>query len=121
VTAFLERALTWFESHGTYAKRVMTDNAFSYGHNRSLPELLAAREIKHLRTQAYRPQTNGKVERFRQIMAREWADGMSYRSSRHRDRALPHWLERHNTRRPHSGIGNRPPVSRVHDLCEQDS
>jgi transposase InsO family protein len=54
-------------------------------------------------------------------MGREWAYGLSYRSHRHRNKALPHWLEHYNTRRPHSGIGNRPPVSRVHNLCGQDS
>ncbi len=121
VTAFVERALDWFGAHGVHAKRLMTDNAFSYVKNRSLRELLAAREIKHLRTQAYRPQTNGKVERFHQTMAREWAYGLSYRSSRHRAQALPHWLEHYNQRRPHSGIGNRPPISRVHNLRGQDT
>jgi len=120
VTAFTQRALAWFESNGIHAKRLMTDNAFTYVHNRSLRELLAAHEIKHLRTKAYRPQTNGKVERFHQTMAREWAYGLSYRSSQHRQKALPHWLEHYNTRRPHSGIGNRPPSSRVHNLRGQD-
>jgi transposase InsO family protein len=121
VTAFVERSLGWFEAHGIHAKRLMTDNAFAYVKNRSLRELLAAREIKHLRTQAYRPQTNGKVERFHQTMAREWAYGTPYRSSHHREQALPHWLEHYNQRRPHSGIGNRPPISRVHNLRGQDS
>jgi transposase InsO family protein len=121
VTAFVERALAWFEQHGIHTKRLMTDNGWSYTHNSSLREHLHAREIKHLRTQAYRPQTNGKVERFHQTMAREWAYGLSYRSSRHRDQALPHWLEHYNQHRPHSGIGNRPPISRVHNLRRQDS
>ena len=121
ITAFVKRALAWFDHHGVEAKRLMTDNAWSYTHNRSLRELLAGREIKHITTQPYRPQTNGKVERFHQTMGREWAYGLSYRSHRHRNKALPHWLEHYNTRRPHSGIGNRPPVSRVHNLCGQDS
>ena len=120
VTEFVTRALDWFQGHGINARRLMSDNAWSYTRNRALRELLDARQIKHLRTQPYRPQTNGKVERFHQTMAREWAYGMSYRSHHHRDRALPHWLEHYNTRRPHSGIGNRPPVSRVHNLCGQD-
>src|SRR6478672_3744083 len=85
VTAFVTRALDWFQDRGIHAKRLMTDNAFSYVRNRSLRELLATRQIKHLRTQAYRPQTNGKVERFHQTMGREWAYGMSYRSSHHRE------------------------------------
>ena len=99
----------------------MTDNGWSYIRNRSLRELLAAREIKHLCTQAYRPQTNAKVQRFHQTMAREWAYGMAYRSSHHRDQALPHWLEHYNHRRPHSAIGNRPPISRAHNLRRQDT
>jgi transposase InsO family protein len=121
ITAFLERALAWFDHHGIEAKRLMTDNAWGYARNRSLRELLATREIKHIRTQPYRPQTNGKVERVHQTMGREWAYGMTYRSHRHRNTALPHWLEHYNTRRPHSGIGNRPPLSRVHNLRGQDT
>jgi transposase InsO family protein len=121
VTAFVARALEWFAARGIHAQRLMTDNAFAYINNRSLRELLAAHQIKHLRTQAYRPQTNGKVERFHQTMAREWAYGMTYRTSHHRHQALPHWLEHYNQRRPHSGIGNRPPNSRVHNLRGQDS
>jgi transposase InsO family protein len=117
VTAFVIRALDWFEAHGVITKRLMSDNAWSYTQNRSLRELLAARQVKHLRTKPYRPQTNGKVERFHQTMAREWAYGLRYRSHRHRNEALPHWLEHYNERRPHSGIGDRPPISRVHNLC----
>ena len=121
VTDFVARALEWFETQGITAKRLMSDNAWSYTHNRSLRELLTVREIKHLRTKPYRPQTNGKVERFHQTMRREWAYGLSYRSHHHRNRALPHWLEHYNTRRPHSGIGNQPPINRVHNLRGQDS
>jgi hypothetical protein len=114
-------AVAWFEARGVVARRLMTDNAFTYVHNRSLRELLAARQIKHLRTEPYRPQTNGKVERFHQTMGREWAYGLAYRSHRHRNRALPHWLEHYNERRPHSSLGGRPPTSRVHNLRGQDS
>jgi transposase InsO family protein len=116
VTAFVERALAFFAEHGIVAKRLMTDNGFSYVKNRSLRELLARREIRHLTTQPYRPRTNGKVERFHQTMEREWAYGLSYRSHRHRNRALPHWLDNYNHRRPHSSIGDRPPISRVHNV-----
>ncbi len=121
VTSFVARALDWFETHGITVKRLMSDNAWSYTRNRSLSEILATREIKHLRTKPYRPQTNGKVERFHQTMRREWAYGLSYRSHHHRNQALPHWLEHYNTRRPHSGIQNRPPISRVHNLHGQDT
>jgi Integrase core domain len=89
----------------------MTDNAFAYVHNRSLRELLADKAIKHLRTEPYRPRTNGKAERFHQTMAREWGYGMAYRSYRHRNQALPHWLDHYNERRPHSSLGGRPPIS----------
>ncbi len=58
----------------------MTDNGFSYVKNRSLRELLAERGIRHLTTEPYRPRTNGKVERFHQTMAREWAYGLAYRT-----------------------------------------
>jgi transposase InsO family protein len=121
VTEFIGRALAWFEQHGVRARRLMSDNAFSYVRNRSLRELLAARGIRHLTTEPYRPRTNGKVERFHQTMAREWAYGLAYRSHRHRNAALPHWLEHYNERRPHSAIGDRPPISRVHNVCGQDS
>jgi len=116
VTGFLERALVFFAAHAIEPKRVMTDNAWSYTKNRSLRQLLARRGIHHLTTEPYRPRTNGKVERFHQTMTREWAYGLRYRSSRDRSAALPHWLEHYNTRRPHSSIGDRPPISRVHNL-----
>jgi transposase InsO family protein len=116
VTGFVERALAFFAEHGISAKRLMTDNAFAYVNNRSLRELLRARGIRHLTTEPYRPRTNGKVERFHQTMAREWAYGLAYRSHRHRNRALPHWLEHYNRHRPHSSLGGRPPVSRVHNV-----
>jgi len=116
VTAFVERALAYFQGHGVAAKRLMTDNGFSYVRNRSLRELLARQGIRHLTTQPYRPRTNGKVERFHQTMAREWAYGLAYRSHRHRNQALPHWLDHYNRQRPHSSLGGRPPISRVHNV-----
>lgn len=116
VTGFVERALAFYAHHGIAAKRLMTDNGFSYVKNRSLRELLAREGIRHLTTQPYRPRTNGKVERFHQTMAREWAYGLVYRTHRHRNAALPHWLDNYNRQRPHSSIGDRPPISRVHNV-----
>jgi transposase InsO family protein len=116
VTSFVERALAYFAEHGITAKRLMTDNAFAYVKNRSLRELLARHQIRHLTTQPYRPRTNGKVERFHQTMAREWAYGLAYRSHRQRNQALPHWLDHYNRTRPHSSLGDRPPISRVHNV-----
>src|SRR5215213_10138282 len=113
VTGFVERALVFFAGHGIAAKRLMTDNGFSDVKNRSLRELLARSGIRHLTTEPYRPRTNGKVERFHQTMAREWAYGLVYRSHRQRKQALPHWLDHYNRQRPHSSLGGRPPISRV--------
>lgn len=116
VTAFTERALAWFERHGVSAQRLMTDGAFSYRHNRTLRQLLAARGIRHIITPPYTPRWNGKVERFHQTMQREWAKGVRYRNSSARNRALPHWLRHYNERRPHSSLGGQPPISRAHNL-----
>jgi transposase InsO family protein len=121
VTAFTERALAFFAKQGIEPQRLLTDNHWSYTLNRSLRELLQAHGIKHLRTPKRHPQPNGKVERFHQTMAREWAYGVRYRSARHRAAALPHWLAYYNQRRPHSSLGGLPPISRVHNLCGQDS
>jgi transposase InsO family protein len=121
VTGFTARALRFFAAHGIEAKRLMTDNHWRYTRNRSLLELLSRRGIKHLHTPKRRPQPNGKVERFHQTMAREWAYGLRYRSSRQRAAALQHWLDHYNRRRPHSSLGALPPISRVHNVCGQDS
>src|SRR6266545_1876023 len=82
--------------------------------------LLEQRGIRHLRIRPRRPQTNGKVERYQQTLKREWALGQVYRSSDHRAAALSHWLRYYNERRPHSSLGGRPPISRVHNLSRQD-
>src|SRR5437867_2660802 len=116
VPGFVERALAFFAAHGITAKRLMTDNAFSYVKNHSLRELLARERIRHLTTEPYRPRTNGKVERFHQTMAREWAYGVVYRSHRQRNQALPHCLDHYNRRRPHSSLRDRPPISRLHNV-----
>jgi transposase InsO family protein len=116
VTAFTERALAWFERRGISARRVMTDGAWSYTHNRSLRELLVDRGIRHLITPPYTPRINGKVERLHQTMDREWARGQLYRTSSARNRALKHWMRYYNQRRPHSALGGQPPATRAHNL-----
>ncbi len=121
VTKFLERALSWFAGHGITCRRLMTDGAWSYTRNTSLRQMLTARQIRHIVTPPYTPRWNGKIERFHQTMEREWAKGLRYRNSTARNRALPHWLEHYNTRRPHSSLSNRPPISRAHNLSGQDS
>jgi transposase InsO family protein len=116
VAGFLRRALAFFEAKGIEPKRLMSDNAWTYVKNKELAQILAERQIRHLTIRPHRPQTNGKVERFQQTMAREWAYGLTYRTSADRARALPHWLDYYNEARPHSSIGDRPPISRVHDV-----
>ena len=121
VVGFLERALAFYDRHGVSAKRLMTDNAWQYARSRELRRLLERNGIRHLKTQPYRPRTNGKVERLHQTMAREWAYGLVYQSHHERARALPHWLSHYNTARPHSSLGGQPPISRIHNVCGQDS
>ncbi len=121
VVAFVTRALDWFAGHGITARRVMTDGAMTYRCNRALHELFAQHAIRHIITPPYTPRWNGKVERFHQTMEREWAKGLRYRNSTARNRALPHWLKHYNQRRPHSSLGGQPPISRAHNLPEQDN
>ena len=113
VTGFVERALAFFADHGITARRLQTDNAWTYTHNRKLRELLGARRIQHRRIPPRTPKRNGKVERYQQTLAREWAYGQRYASSDARAAALPFWLNHYNSTRPHSSIGNRPPISSV--------
>ncbi|MCA1701106.1 MAG: IS481 family transposase [Actinobacteria bacterium] len=121
VTAFTRRALDFFLDHGVVAERLMTDNAFTYVHNRSLRELLDRRAIQHIRTRPYTPRTNGKVERYQQTLQREWAYALEYASSETRRASLPHWVRHYNERRTHSALGNRPPIQRVREVTGLDS
>lgn len=116
VTAFTARALAWFEQRGISTRRVMTDGAWTYIHNRSLRQLLTARGIRHILTPPYTPRINGKVERLHQTMDREWARGQRYRNSTARNRALKHWLRHYNQHRPHSSLAGKPPSSRALNL-----
>jgi transposase InsO family protein len=110
--AFLRRAIGYFAAHGITVERVMTDNGTGY---RSKVHAAAVTQlgIRHLRTQPYRPRTNGKAERFIQTLQREWAYAAAYDSSWQRRRALLPWLEYYNCRRPHSALGHKPPISRI--------
>ena len=121
VTGFVERALAWYLSIGVTPRRIMTDNAWTYTRNRSLQRLLRDHHIHHLLIRPRTPRTNGKVERFHQTMSREWAYGVTYHDHHARDQALPYWLDHYNRQRPHSSLGGRPPISRVHNLCGQDT
>lgn len=116
---FLERALSHFTEIGMKpAEAVMTDNARNYRTARIFQDTLRAHGAKHILTPPYTPRWNGKAERFIQTMKREWAYAHEWPSSRARTRALGSWLRTYNRRRLHSGIGNRPPISRVHNVCK---
>jgi transposase InsO family protein len=113
--AFLRRALAFYRRHGITVERVMTDNGSAY---RSAIHALACRAlgIRHLRTRAYRPQTNGKAERFIRTMLGGWAYGAIYRDSRERTAALDGWLHHYNHHRRHRAIGRQPPITRLNNL-----
>jgi transposase InsO family protein len=121
VTAFVQRALEFFAGHGITATRLQTDNAWCYVHNRSLRDLLGARGIQHRRIPPRTPKHNGKIERYQQTLAREWAYGQRYRNSHCRAAALPIWLEHYNFNRNHSSLSNRPPISRVRNQPRHDT
>jgi transposase InsO family protein len=113
--AFLGRAIAFYARHGITVQGVMTDNGSPY---RSAIHALACRAlgVRHLRTRAYRPQTNGKAERFIRTMLAGWAYGAIYGTSRERTAALDGWLYRYNHHRPHRSIGRQPPITRLNNL-----
>ena len=113
--AFLARAVAFYRRHGITVERVLTDNGSAY---RGFVHALACRTlgIRHLRTRPYRPQTNGKAERFIRTMLAGWAYGAIYRSSNERTAALDGWLWHYNHRRRHSALGHQPPVTRTNLL-----
>ena len=112
---FLRRAVAFYRRHGIRVERVLSDNGSCY---RSRIHALGCRRlgIRHLRTRPYRPQTNGKAERFIRTLLHGWAYGAIYASSRERTAALDGWLWHYNHRRRHSALGHQPPVSRTNVL-----
>jgi transposase InsO family protein len=113
---FLHRAIAFFKRHGITVQRVITDNGAPYV---STVHAIACRThgIRHLRTRPYRPQTNGKAERFIRTMLAGWAySGAIYGSSRERTAALDGWLYHYNHHRPHQAIGRQTPITRLNNL-----
>ena len=109
--AFLRRTARWFASRGIRIARVLTDNGASFRSHR-FHDQAARHTIRLSRTRFYRPQTNGKAERFIQTLLREWAYVTPYRSSSQRTRALRPWIRGYNTARPHTALGYQPPCVR---------
>jgi transposase InsO family protein len=116
--AFWTRANTYFASCGITVARVLTDNGACY---RSRDFAAALGRVTHKRTRPYRPQTNGKVERFHRTLAEEWAYATAYDSDAERAAAYRPWLHRYNHHRGHTALGGRPPASRVTNLSGQYS
>lgn len=111
-TAFFVRAVEFFRDHGVHTERVMTDNGAGYRSHLFRSTSLEM-GIRHIRTQPYRPQTNGKAERFIQTLLREWAYVRPYRNSSYRKRALRPYLRRYNHKRGHGSLNDKPPISRL--------
>jgi transposase InsO family protein len=109
---FLRRAVAFFARHGVSVERLLTDNGSAY---RSTMHAIACRAlgIRHLRTRPYRPQTNGKAERFIRTLLGGWAYGAIYRTSGERSAALDGWLWHYNHQRRHSALGHKPPAARL--------
>jgi hypothetical protein len=121
VLGFTARAIAFFAAHGITIARWQTDNAWTYTHNNAFAELLGEKGIRHRTIPPRMPKRNGKIERYQQTLKREWGLGQRYRSSDARAAALPHWLHHYNNHRNHSGIGNRPPITRVRNQSRQNS
>ena len=109
---FLWFTVAWHASHGIKVERVLTDNGACY---KSWKFRDACREfgIRHKRTRPYRPQTNGKAERFIRTALQEWAYAQTYTHSWQRTAYLPVWTHRYNFQRPHTALGRKPPASRL--------
>ncbi len=116
---FWRRANAWFAARGVIVERVLTDNHFSY-RGLLFNQALADTRIVHKFCRPYRPQTNGKVERFHRTLLEEWAYVRPYTREADRTRALAHWLHRYNHHRVHTAIGDAP-ITRVTNLPAKHS
>jgi len=111
----LQRAVAWFHQRGVTVERVLSDNGSCY-RSFAWRDACANLGIVHKRTRPYRPQTNGKIERFHRTLADGWAYARLYDSTDQRNAALPGWLHFYNHHRAHSAIGGRPPITRLTNL-----
>jgi transposase InsO family protein len=114
--AVLRRAVAWFAERGVTVRRVLSDNGSAYK-SRLWRDTCAELGITPKKTRPYRPQTNGKIERFHRTLAEGWAFKKFYNSESARLAALPAWVHQYNHHRPHSAIGKRPPITRLNNLA----
>jgi transposase InsO family protein len=118
--AFWRRARRFFAAHGIVVKRVLTDNGSCY-RSKLWAKTLASGRIKHKRTRPYRPQTNGKVERFNRTLLEEWAYAREYRSEADRMAAYPGWLHTYNHHRGHTSLKGKSPIDLVPNVLGQNT
>jgi transposase InsO family protein len=109
---FLDRALRFFRRHGLSVQEILTDNGSCYV-SRKFRQACKRQAIRHIRTKPYRPQTNGKAERFIQTLLMGWAYKRAYRTSNQRCKALPAWLRYYNHERPHRALGMISPKAKI--------
>jgi len=114
----LRRAVAWFAARGVKTERVLSDNGSCY-RSHAWRDACADLAIVHKRTRPYRPQTNGKIERFHRTLAAGWAFQRLYLSESARRKALPAWIHGYNHHRPHTAIGKVPPITRLTNLSGQ--
>ena len=114
----LRRAVSWYAARGVTVERVLSDNGSAYK-SHAWRDACVELGIRPKKTRPYRPQTNGKIERFHRTMAAGWAFARHYKTEDARRRALPGWLHQYNHHRPHSAIGKVPPITRLTNLPGQ--
>ena len=117
---FWNRAITFFAAHGITVREVISDNGPNY-RSRDWVTFNAAKGVSVLRTRPFRPQTNGKVERYQRTLRDEWGYAKAYRSESARRNALTSWLHIYNHHRPHTALGGKPPVTRATNVLGQNS
>jgi transposase len=113
--AALHRAVAWFVERGVRVERVLSDNGACY-RSHAWRDACTELGITHKRTRPYRPQTNGKIERFHRTLAEGWAYARFYPTDQQRRAALPGWLHFYNHHRPHSAVGGKSPITRLTNL-----
>jgi transposase InsO family protein len=118
---FLRRAGRFFAAHNIAIQRILTDNAFAYRHSAQVRTVVTELGAVQRFTRPYRPQTNGKVERFNRTLLAEWAYVRPYTTNAERTATPDDWLHLYNHHRAHTALGGQPPISRVNNAPDSYS